>query len=162
LPPKAPLFHDTQLTQRETDAGWEIARQVGFRVGAPDEANRFAGERLQKLSDALKVMQRFAASLRDIEKQSRTPELARWYRLYWENRRDAWLAAPGLDPLYPTLHTRLREADETLQRRFHAVLAALTGAPDETERLATDWPLVETRLRKLDEDLSALQAKLTP
>jgi hypothetical protein len=146
LPPKPYPVADDRLTVREDAEGaWEIVRAETMRLGTPDEAKALVAKRLDAMAAALHELQRFADQLRAVETQGST-QLARWYRLYWENRRATLLAEPGVDPLFPVLHDALITADETLQRRFHGVLAALTGQADEAERMAANWELLEKRL----------------
>jgi hypothetical protein len=104
-------------------------------------------------------LEKCAATLRETEAAGKAAALPRQYRLCWEGRRGTALEADGIDPLYPTLHAKLREADQTLARRFHGALAKLTGAADEVDRLEADWPLLDQRLARLREELGVLQAK---
>jgi len=157
LPAKAYSYDDPQIKIREDENGWELRREATLRIGAIEEEQRALQRHLAKLADALQILERHTGALQRLEKTGKAAELARWYRLYWEYRRDSVLDDPGIDPLLPSLHTRLKEADETLQRRFHDVLAKLTGAKEETDKMGADWDLLEQRLAKAREELAALQ-----
>jgi hypothetical protein len=160
LPKRAYNFHDRALTIRDAAANWEIRREAMFRLGGADEEKSMLQRRVKTMADAQKTLERFAASLRELDERGRPGDLARWQRLFWENRRGTALETEGVDPLFPTLHAKLKEADDTLQRRFHGVLAKLTGARDELDKLDADWALVDQRLARAGDEIAALQAKL--
>jgi len=158
--PAAPYaFEDPDLSVRETGEGWEITRESAFRLGTSEEERQALNVHLQEMEAALHELQRHAAALEDLANADRAAGLARWYRLYWENRRATILDDPGIDPFFPTLHQWLIQADETLQRRFHAVLAAQTGAPEEVEKLGAPRSLLKRRLAKADRELTEIRSK---
>jgi len=158
LPAAAPSFADPELRVREAKDDWEIYRQVSHRLGTPEQERQHLRYRLAALGEASDVLARFAGQLREIETTHKG--LARWYRLYWDNRHKTRLAKPGIDTLYPALHNHLLKADEVLQRRFHAILAATTGETDESDRMDASWELLENRLVRVTRDLADLRQKL--
>lgn len=158
--PSAPYtFDDPELSVHETGETWEITREIDFRLGTAEEERQTVNVHLEKMETALHELQRHADSLRKLDESGETAGLARWYRLYWENRRKTVLNDPGIDPFFPTPHQRLVQADETLQRRFHAVLAARTGAPEEIEKLKAPQELLDRRLDKIGRDLAEIRSK---
>lgn len=159
LPEKAYQFGDPTLILREKDGRWSIRRLAEERLGAPDDQRLLVNRHLSRLQAAWQMLDKFAAGLREIEANGRAADLARWYRLYLDNRRVALPAGVGIDPLYPTLFSQIKEADDTLQRRFHESLAKLTGAAEEQGKLGVEWALVEERLARVKADLEALQAR---
>ena len=160
LPKKPYKFRDRGLVVREDADGWEIRREASFRLGAAADEQLSLQRHLKSLTDAQKLLDRFAASLREIDEHGRAADLAHWRRLYLEGRRGTALETDGVDPLFPALHGRLKEMNETLERRFQGVLAKLTGAAEEVGKWETDWPLVEQRLAKCRDELTATQRKI--
>ena len=53
------------------------------------------------------------------------------------------------------------EADQALEKRFHAVLAALTGGEGERDKLSAGWLSVERHLKKAREMIAELESKLS-
>ncbi|NLH50860.1 MAG: hypothetical protein GX444_19975 [Myxococcales bacterium] len=162
LPEKAYQFGDPDLILREKDGRWSIRRAAESRIGSAEDQKLLVGRHLSRLEAAARMLERHAAALREIETGNRPGDLARWYRMYLEARRVALPAATGIDPLYPTLYGQIKEADETLQRRFHDTLAKLTGAKDEEDKMEAGWNLVDERIARVKQEVEALQAKAAP
>jgi hypothetical protein len=133
-----------------------LRREINFRLGTVEEETRSIERHLTRYKDTLDFLDHSANSLRSLEDKGSYNQLARWYRLYWEKRRDTVLNAPGVDPMLPDFHARMKEIDETLQRRFHGVLAKATHENDEVDKLEADWPLLEQRLNKARVEHTAL------
>lgn len=160
LPVKAPRFSDRDLRVEETAEGWEIVRQTTHRIGAAIEEKQGVIRHVDRLAAAAEVLEKFAGELREIADVGQAAPLARWYRRYWDDRRQTLLGEPSIDVLFPAVHNRLIVADQTLQRRFHATLAATTGVDDEVPRLGATDAMLNERLARIASDLAAIRAKL--
>ena len=160
LPEQPPAVSDPNLRVTEYDDAWELRREIFFRLGTPSQERALLRKHLTALEEALRALQLSEKNLRELEQARDRAGLARWLRLHLERKRTTPLDAPGVDPLFPTSHEQLRKLDRLLVRRFHAVLADLTGVGDEAGKLSRDWTMVERHNARAAEMLSALQEKI--
>ncbi len=162
LPTSPPRPRDPALVVRQTPSGWQLRRQFETRLGTLAQEQDLLREHLRLARDALQALERSATTLREIESRHDRPELARWLRLHLERPRGSMLSDEGLDPIFPSVHSDLRDYDDALLKRYHAVLAQLTGAPeDEAIRLAKSWQVVDRAGEKARLSIHEIANKLT-
>jgi len=159
LPAAVPRFSDSRLRVHETSEGWEITMETEHRLGTPEDETREVTRHLDRLAAAAEVLAKYTGELRALSAGEPTG-YARWFRRYWDDRRQTVLGEPGIDPVFSAVHNRLITADQTLQRRFHAALAEATGDADEAPRLGATAEMLDERLARVVADLSAIRAKL--
>ena len=160
LPKEPPSLSDPALRVSRTSNGWEVRREFDARLGTPAQEQQLLADHLRLAREALQALELSAKNLREIEEKLQKTELARWLRLRLERERGSLLAAEGIDPIFPFLHGQLRELDEALLKRYHAVLAQLTGAAAEVDKLSKSWQTVDRDLEKARQALAEIEAKL--
>lgn len=160
LPKEPPSFSDPALRVSRTANGWEVRREFDARLGAPAQEKQLLADHLRLAQEALQALELSAKNLREIEEKSQKTELARWLRLHLERERGSLLAAEGLDPIFPFLHGQLRELDEALLKRYHAVLAQLTGGAAEVDKLSESWQAVDRDMEKVRKALAEIETNL--
>lgn len=159
LSPSIPAVSDPALRIVEREKSWEVQRRVDVRLGTPEQAHKLLADHRRLLAEARHALKLAEAQLRELETQDDAQKAARWLRLFIERKRRTLLDGPGIDPLFPTAHDLLRQLDDALLKRYHAILAQLTGAVDERERLSASWTSVERLSGKFDAALAALAQK---
>jgi hypothetical protein len=70
------------------------------------------------------------------------------------------LVHEGIDPIFPLLHGQLREIDTALLKRYHAILARLTGATTELDKMSKSWQTVDRALEKARQTVADIEAKI--
>lgn len=160
LPATAPTVTDATLSVRKRGQTWEVCRKITARLGTAEQEKELLTKHYQNLKEAWQALNRSVETLRELEKQADRRELSRWFRLHCQRKQKTMLKLRGIDPLFPDLHSRLYEAEKAIEKRFHAVLASLTGGGDEVDKLSKNWDMVELHLRKASEALDNLSEKL--
>jgi len=148
LPAPPPKVGDPQLKIADHGGVWEVRLETTARLGSPADETQLLSRHWKQLDETLASLERDVESLRGLEKKTGRGEIARWFRLHQDHRRDTLLAADGIDPFFPAVHAELKDADEALLKRFHAILSGLTGADDEAGKLSENWNALDQHLAK--------------
>ena len=160
LPKAPPSFRDPALIVSRTRDGWQMRREFDARLGAPEQEKQLLADHLRLATDALRALELSAKNLHALDDKSDRGDLARWLRLHLERQRGSVLVHEGIDPIFPLLHGQLREIDTALLKRYHAILARLTGATTELDKMSKSWQTVDRALEKARQTVADIEAKI--